>query len=726
MSLDKFTDEPFLSEELNKYELITGDNRISLAIEYIKKHHEGQFRESGEPYYYHPLEVAYIAIQMQLDSPSVVAALLHDVVEDTDSTLEDIKKNFGPEITKLVDGVTKLNQIEFFSKEIYQVKNLRKFFLAIHEDIRVLLIKLADRLHNIRTIEFIRSQERMRNIAKETLEIYAPLAGRFGMEQIKYELQDISFKVLHPEIRATILQEIKDLSDNQSNIIETIIQETKATIKNSNISGYTVEGRIKKPYSIWQKTEQKQVKVNQLSDIFGLRIIVQTKEDCYRVLGVMHMHYQMVPASFKDFISTPKDNLYQSLHTVVIGPEQRKIEVQIRTREMHKVSEFGVAAHWQYKHNSQELLNKQYYVLMKELLAIVHYTGEYDEFFRNVKTAVNYYQVNCFDKDGRMIYLPQGASIIDFAYALGNNIGNHCLKAKVNGVITPVDYLLQDGDQIEIITSKYYTPIPLWEKIAITSKARLEIRKFIENHKEEEYKKLGSAIFYSLLSKETSEIESKQLAMDIATSFNYISSDELFLALGSGSFSHFKIIKYLKNIDKQSKGYFLRRYFFFASKNKKLLKSGDIEIAIGSLENSSAVNFAECCYPAAPEKILGVMIPGRGMVVHKDNCSSLENYKIIEDKLISLNWQGEEIKTGTKIFKLDIVAMNKTGIFIHIQELISSEETIILSCSLVNRSSSKVYMSLVLESILPPDNLIFYLKNIKDILSVTEIESKEK
>ncbi len=432
---------------------------VKKAIEFAIKYHGSQKRASGDPYYYHPLQVAEIIAQMRLDSDSIVTAILHDTIEDTDLTFEDIEKNFSPDIAKLVDGVTKLNKIEFKADSTRQAENFRNLLLAMSDDIRVLLVKLADRLHNMRTIDYISNPEKRKRIALETMEIYAPLAERIGIQQIKIELQDICFRILNPEVRESIINWFNSIEHDKGDYVDQIIEEIKKTV---NVGGMKAEvfGRRKTPYSTWMKMKQKDVGLDQLSDIIAFRVVVDTVEDCYRVLGTIHSEYKMVPDNFQDFISTPKGNGYQSLHTVVMGPLMQKIEVQIRTKEMHDIAELGVAAHWRYKQGHDDGSDGSKYTWIRELLSILEQNSAPDEFLQNTKLAMYYDQVFCFTPKGNLIALPKGATTVDFAYMVHSDVGNACVGAKVNGRIVPLRTELVNGDQVEIITSKSQTASP--------------------------------------------------------------------------------------------------------------------------------------------------------------------------------------------------------------------------------------------------------------------------
>jgi GTP pyrophosphokinase len=477
-------------DKYKSYGIKLDEPMVKKAIEFAIKYHGTQKRASGEPYYYHPLQVVEIIAEMRLDSDSIITAILHDTIEDTDLTFKEIERHFSPEIAKLVDGVTKLTKIEFKPDNVRQAENFRKLLLAMSDDIRVLLIKLADRLHNMRTIDFISKPEKRKRIALETMEIYAPLAERIGVQQLKIELQDICFRVLNPEVRESILNRFASIESDKGNFVEQIVVEIKKTISADGTKA-EVYGRRKTPYSTWMKMKQKDVGLDQLSDIVAFRVVVNTVEDCYRVLGIVHAAYKMVPDNFQDFISTPKANGYQSVHTVVIGPLMDKIEIQIRTQEMHDIAELGVAAHWRYKQGHEDVSEGKQYTWIRELLSILEQNSAPEEFLQNTKLAMYYDQVFCFTPQGSLIALPKGATTVDFAYMVHSDIGNSCVGAKVNGRIVPLRTQLVNGDQVEIITSKNQSASPSWEKFVVTGKARSEIRKITLSQQHDQYVKLG-------------------------------------------------------------------------------------------------------------------------------------------------------------------------------------------------------------------------------------------
>jgi GTP pyrophosphokinase len=482
-----------LVEKVRAYEPEVDEDLIDRAYVFSMKAHGSQKRASGDPYISHPLEVAGILTDIRLDQDSIVTALLHDTVEDTLATIEEIEGLFGPEVARLVDGVTKLSRIELQSDHTREAENFRKFLLAMSEDIRVLLVKLADRLHNMRTLRHIKSAEKRRRIAVETMEIFVPLAERIGLREWKDELEDLAFVEINPEAHDSILARLEFLREQGGALAQEIIEELSKTLQDAGIPAI-VTGREKRPYSIWAKMQRNRVPFEQLADIIAFRIILDDTALCYQALGVLHGAYPVVPGRFKDYISTPKPNGYSSIHTCVIGPGRHRIEVQMRTKRMHDIAERGVAAHWQYKQGQMPEREGRKFGWMRELLQILEHAEGPEEFLEHTKLEMYQDNVFCFTPRGDLINLPRGATPVDFAYAVHSNIGNTCVGAKINGRIMPLRTQLENGDQVEIIISKAQTPSPTWENFVVSGKARSAIRRFTRTREVQEYTYLGRAI----------------------------------------------------------------------------------------------------------------------------------------------------------------------------------------------------------------------------------------
>jgi len=623
-------------EQYKLYNIVIDEAKIKKAVEFAVKYHGIQQRASGVPYYSHPLEVAEIIAEMRLDTDSIVTAILHDTIEDTDLTLEEIDKDFGKDVAKLVDGVTKLTKIKFHEDNVRQAENFRKLLITLSDDIRVLLIKLADRLHNMRTINFINNPEKKKRIALETLEIYAPLAERIGMQQIKTELQDICFGILNPDIRDSIVQRFKSIESGQDKLIPQIIDELQKTLEDQGLKA-EVSGRRKTPYSTWMKMKQKNISIEQLSDIIAFRIIVDNVENCYRALGIIHTTYKMVPDTFQDFISTPKNNGYQSLHTVVIGPLLQKVEIQIRTHKMHDIAELGVAAHWRYKQGHNDSLDTKQYVWIRELLSILEQNNDPETFLQNTKLAMYYDQVFCFTPKGQLIALPKGATTVDFAYMVHSDIGNRCVGAKVNGKIVPLKTQLVNGDQVEIITSKHPTVSLSWEKFVVTGKARGEIQKVIQQQLRGQHIKLGKTIIYKAL--KANKIEDETKAIEAACKFSSKTPDELFFALGEGTITREEVIKLAT--PKKSRLSSTLSLLKFTKKPSSKVEDENV-IPIKGLIPGMAMHYAKCCHPLPGDKIVGIVHTGSGITIHTSDCEMLNNFASMPERILDLTWDNNK------------------------------------------------------------------------------------
>src|SRR5919204_311334 len=482
------------------YDPKADETLLNRAYVYAMKAHGTQRRASGDLYFSHPLEVAAILTDLKLDDATIVAALLHDTIEDTEATRAEIDQIFGPEIGALVEGLTKLKRLELVSREAKQAENLRKLLLAIADDVRVLLVKLADRLHNMRTLEFVPEASRQR-IAEETLDIYAPLAGRMGMQDMREELEDLSFRTLDPEAHSVVKHRLDSLAERNRNLIGEIESQLSTNLRKNGLTA-RVYGRRKQPFSIWTKMERKSIGFEQLSDIYGFRIVLGDVEACYRALGVVHTTWPVVPGRFKDYISTPKQNDYRSIHTTIVGPSNQRVELQIRTREMNKIAEYGVAAHSIYKDlgvkpngaGHQISRDTNAYAWLRRTIEQLAEGDNPEDFLENTKLELFQDQVFCFTPKGRLIALPRGATPIDFAYAVHTEVGDSCVGAKINGRIMPVMTELKNGDEVEIIRSKAQVPPAAWESIVVTGKARAAIRRATKNAIRKQYSGLGSRI----------------------------------------------------------------------------------------------------------------------------------------------------------------------------------------------------------------------------------------
>jgi GTP diphosphokinase / guanosine-3',5'-bis(diphosphate) 3'-diphosphatase len=666
-----------LVELVRSYDPNADEDALNRAYVYSMKAHGAQLRESGDPYFSHPVEVAGLLAQMKLDGASIATGLLHDTVEDTLATLDDIERLFGREIARLVDGVTKLSRLELQSDQTKQAENFRKLVLAMSEDIRVLLVKLADRLHNMQTLRFVRSDEKRRRIARETMEIYAPLAERIGMQRMKDQLEDLAFAELYPEARAGIQARLDFLRDAGAAMAPRIEAELAAKLDEGGIADPTVSGREKSPYSIWHKMQSKSVAFEQLSDVMAFRILVNEPTDCYHALGIMHSAYHVVPGRFKDYISTPKPNNYRSLHTGLIGPEKQRIEVQIRTREMHEVAELGVAAHWSYKQGAGTTEGPQYRWL-RELLEILNASNP-EEFLEHTKLEMFQDQVFAFTPKGDLIVLPRGATAVDFAYAVHSQIGDTCVGAKINGRLVPLRSALGNGDQVEIITSKAQHPSPTWERFVVTGKARARIRRFIRTQQRTQYLDLGRAIVQKAFRQDGQDFAERALE-PVLKNFNCPTVEDLYVAVGQGLATGRAVVNAaFPQPEAKSKIVSLARARRKAGKN-------DTAVAIRGLIPGMALHFAGCCHPLPGDRIVGIVTTGKGVTIHTIDCETLENFAATPERWLDVAWSSNDAE-AIHVGRLNVTIANEPGNLGSLTTVIGKQGGNINNLKITNRSS---------------------------------------
>ena len=617
-----------LVERVRAYDPDADESVLNRAYVFAMKAHGPQRRASGDPYFSHPLEVAGILTDLKLDTATIATALLHDTVEDTSATIEDIQTNFGPEIAGLVDGVTKLSQLELFSERTKQAENFRKLMLAMSNDIRVLLVKLADRLHNMRTLSHIRNPDVRLRIAEETIEIYAPLAGRIGMQNMREQLEDLAFAVMDPEARESIVRRMELLDAQSSGRITRIADEIRRKLAETGIEAW-VQGRAKRPYSIWRKLKDKKTNFEQLSDVFGFRAVVANVEDCYRALGVLHRTWPMIPERFKDFISLPKTNGYRSIHTTVMGPENQRVEVQIRTQEMHDVAERGVAAHWRYREKVDESdpTAVRAYEWLRDMVDLIERGESPEEFYEHSKLSLYQDQVFCFTPKGNLIALPRGATPIDFAYFVHTDVGNTAVGAKVNGVHTPLHTPLKNGDQVEIIRSKEQTPSPLWERFAVTGRARAEIRRFLRHAQRDQQVSLGRKILGKVFSDEGFELTDKAVE-GVLRKLRLAKAEDVYAAVGRGALRADDVLQAVYPELKRDPN----------RKRPAYLEPKSTGLSIAGLTEGIGYRLGQCCHPIPGDRIIGLMVPGEGCIVHTIDCEVLERYQDSAD-WIDVRWK---------------------------------------------------------------------------------------
>lgn len=666
-----------LVDLVKSYDPEADEDALNRAYVFAMKKHGGQLRTSGDPYYSHPIEVAGILTKFKLDSASIIAGLLHDTVEDTDTTVEEVRELFGDQVASLVDGLTKLAMIEQKSGSSKQAENFRKLLLAMSDDIRVLLIKLADRLHNMRTLHFCPPEKRQR-IARETLDIYAPLAERIGMQEVKDELEEIAFAELHKEAHDSIIARLNFLREQGSNIVPKIIAQLEKDMAENGIKA-TVTGREKAPYSIWRKMQQKNASFEQLSDIMAFRICVEDIATCYQALGVIHSKYHMVPRRFKDYISTPKPNGYQSIHTGVIGPEDTRIEIQIRTYEMHEIAEKGVAAHWAYKQGQKA--EGRNFRWIRELLEILDQAANPEEFLENTKLEMYNDQVFCFTPKGDLIGLPRGSTPVDFAYAVHSKVGNTCVGAKVNGEIKPLRTVLQNGDQVEVLTSKAQHPSTEWERFVVTGKAKAAIRRYVRAVKREQFINLGKEMLDRLFKSENMELNDKGL-VGVMQNFEAETIEDIYAKVGEGLISGWDVLKAIYPAYKQSKLENVVNSIKVPGFRKKK-KSEPLKIK--GLISDMAVHFAGCCHPLPGDRIVGIVTTGKGVTVHTIDCKALEQYSNEPERWLDIDW-GDNAEEELHTARIKVMLSNEPGALGDLSNLIAKQGANISNLNIVYRT----------------------------------------
>jgi GTP pyrophosphokinase len=693
-------------------------NLILKAYNLSKNAHQNQIRHSGESYFSHPLEVAVIVAELKLDQEAVITALLHDVVEDTDISIEHIHQNFNENIAKMVDGVTKLNKIETLHSTERLAENFRKLTMAMSQDIRVLLVKLADRLHNMRTINFVPSKDKRIKKANECLEIYAPLAGRIGLNRIKEELQDLSFDVINSDARKSILDKLNEIKEKNKNIIEKINNYLKQIFLEQNIE-CEISGREKKPYSIWNKMKSKNIGFYSLHDIMAFRIVVKDVAECYKVLGIVNSKFNMIPGSFDDYISTPKENGYRSLHLAVLAFEGNKIEIQIRDKKMHEESELGLSSHWNYKEINNKYLkskidhkDRDNYKWIRELINLFENSENASEVLKNNQLLMHRDEVFCFTPNGDIFNLPHGSTIIDFAYAIHSEIGNTCISSKVNGMIVPLRRILENGDQVEIITAKNSKPSSNWLQFVITSKAKSAIKNFIRNQKYIEYTSLGQAILqkYFLLKKQTFN---EKLIERILPNFNKKNTSDLYFKVADGTITRFEILKAVyPNFIEEGKT--INSAKPLQKKKKNLL----YHIPITGLVDGMAIRYAGCCSPILGDPILGIINTGTGVTIHQKTCKNLANLALNVNQILDVCWKDddEDFINQNYSCQIRVVVENRSGALAEITSVFAKKKININHIKTTNRCADLFEVVIDIE--------VKNVDHLEEILSTLRISKK--
>lgn len=704
---------------------------IRRAYEYAKKAHENQFRKSGEPYIIHPVQVAGILVHLELDPETIAGGFLHDVVEDTDVTVAMLEEAFNSEVSMLVDGVTKLGKIKYKSKEAQQAENHRKMFIAMAKDIRVILIKLADRLHNMRTLKHLPA-EKQRRISNETLEIFAPLAHRLGISAIKWELEDTALRYLNPQQYYRIVNLMKQKRQEREHYIEDVMGEVQKQLEEVNIEA-DFSGRPKHLYSIYRKMVLQNKQFNEIYDLLAVRIIVNTIKDCYAVLGIIHTCWKPMPGRFKDYIAMPKANLYQSLHTTVIGPKGAPLEVQIRTKDMHDIAEYGIAAHWAYKEgkkldqskaNSEEKL-----AWFREILEWQSETHDAEEFMESLKVDLFSDMVYVFTPKGDVIELPAGSVPIDFAYKIHTEVGNQTIGARINGKMEPLDYRLQNGDIVEVMTSKHsYGPSRDWLKMTQTSQAKNKIKQFFKKQQRDENVVKGKELVdkeVKLLGYDLKEAVTNDNLIRVAERFNFISIEDMYAAVGYQGITAAQIATRLtEKLRKEEQNQVLEQTIEHVQKKTVKPKSSrrtDFGVKVEGVDNL-LVRLAKCCNPVPGDNIVGYITKGRGVSVHRSDCSNVQT-EHADQRLLHVEWENANMESKQYHVDLEISGYDRRGLLNDVLQTVNEMRTNIIA---VNGRSDRnkmvvINLTILIHNLSHLKKIVDRLKQIKDVYTVERV-----
>lgn len=702
---------------------------IERAYAFAEKAHAGQFRRSGEPYFFHPVSVAGILAELQLDLETIATGLLHDTVEDTTATLDDIRHEFGDTVAQLVDGVTKIGQVKYRNSVEKQGENLRKMIVAMGKDVRVILVKLADRLHNMRTLNFM-PFEKQEKIALETLELYCPLAGRMGINTLKIELEDLCFRYYRPDQYYNLVQQIKKTEGETLKYIENV----KSTITKELLkAGFKCEvyGRSKHLWSVYRKMTARNIDYDQIHDILAFRVIVSSVAECYAAIGLVHSVWKPIPGRFKDFIAMPKANNYQSLHTTVVGPDGDRIEIQIRTGDMHRVAERGIAAHWKYKEKGKAVDDDviQQASWLRDLVSLNQTIGSSDEFLETVKTDLFESEIYVFTPNGDVRELPEKATPVDFAFAIHTQLGINCVGARVNGKMVPIKYQLQNGDTVEVVTSKTQTPSKDWLKFAVTNKARTKIRAFVKEEQrkraiilgkdlvEKEFRKFGLAAVKYLKGEHFD-----QYMKDVGVH----SVDELYTKIGYGRIEVKKLVERLlpaniaKEEQKHTDASFMEKILKVATLKKR--KSNSL-VSVDGMDDV-LVHFAKCCNPIPGDSITGFISRGRGVSIHRSDCRKA--FEFDQERIVDVQWNQKQATDGQeRTVKVQVISHDIPGLLKQMSEVFASVEMNILSIQARTTKDKKAIclFEVAVKDATHLNEAIFELQKIRGILGVTRVLS---
>jgi guanosine-3',5'-bis(diphosphate) 3'-pyrophosphohydrolase len=692
-----------LVDRVRAYNPDTNEDLLNQAYVYAMRAHGEQTRASGDPYFSHPLEVAAILTDLKLDDATIVAALLHDTIEDTEATRAEIDQLFGPEIGHLVEGLTKLKRLDLVTREAKQAENLRKLLLAIADDVRVLLVKLADRLHNMRTLEFVPAASRQR-IAEETLDIYAPLAGRMGMQEMREELEDLAFRVLDPGAYAVVTERLNALAERNSNLIGVIEKQLVENLAKHQMTAQ-VKGRRKRAFSIWTKMERKSVGFEQLSDIFGFRVIVDGVEDCYRALGIVHTAWPVVPGRFKDYISTPKQNDYRSIHTTVIGPGNQRVELQIRTREMDEIAELGIAAHALYKDgigSPTELLKRESnaYAWLRHTIEVLAEGLNPEEFLEHTKLELFHDQVFCFTPKGKLIALPRKANAIDFAYAVHTDVGTSAVGCKINGKFAPLASELQNGDEVEIMTSSAQSAPPAaWEQLAVTGKAKAAIRRATRAAIRDQYAGLGRRIVERLFQRAKMEYADDKLKGALPR-LARSSIDDVMAAVGRGEMKAADVARAMYPDYKEER---VARFAPAGAKKTKIAAAvakdaaGPQSIPVRGINTDLPVRFAPNGGAVPGDRIVGIVTPGEGITIYPIQSPALKDFEDMPSRWLDVRWDVDESTPQRFPAQLFVQQVNEPGSLAQVATVIAEHDGNIDHIHMSRRSPDFTELTIDLE-----------------------------
>ncbi len=686
-----------LVERVKRYNPSANEALLNRAYVYAMMAHGNQKRASGDLFFGHPLEVAAILTDLKLDDATIAAAVLHDTVEDTQATLEEINKTFGPQIGALVDGLTKIKRLDLVSKRAAQGENFRKLLLAIADDVRVLLVKLADRLHNMRTLQFMPPDKRKR-IAEETLDIYAPLAGRMGIQEMREELEELAFQNLDPEAYEAIKRHLNELSAKNEKLVEEIEKTLTTKLRAQGIDA-TVTGRQKRPYSIWRKMERKSVSFEQLSDIFAFRIIVNTIDECYRALGVVHTSWPMVPGRYKDYISTPKQKDYRSIHTTVIGPGSQRVELQIRTEDMDEVAEYGIAAHALYKEgvngNSRLATESRAYQWLRRTIDLLAEGDNPEEFLEHTKLELFHDQVFCFTPKGRLIALPRGATPIDFAYAVHTDVGNTAVGCKINGRMSPLLTELQNGDEVEIVRAEGQTPPAAWESLVVTGKARASIRRATRAAVRRQYTGLGHQILERAFERAARPFSDEKLKGALPR-LARVSVEDVLAAVGRGEMFSGDVVRavYPDYLEERRAGADGKGGGQADGAGKKAASENPGGIPIRGLNKDMPIRFAPEGGAVPGDRIVGILTPGQGVTIYPIQSSSLAAFDNEPDRWIDVRWDLESGSTQRFPARIKLQSINEPGSLAQITQVIADHDGNIDNVSMKRRTQDFTDMTI--------------------------------